>query len=162
MAIETTGRKTNSVCSDNFGNTWRHLSQLGMGVGMRYWHSVVGSQGCCYIVYEAQDNYCYSQQGVQFSSVPQSCLTLCSPMDCSMSGLPVHQQLPELAQTQVHWVGDAIQPSHPLSSLLLLPSIFPSIRVFPNESVLRHQVAKVLDFQLQHQSFQGIFRADFL
>ena len=53
---------------------------------------------------------------VHFSSVAQSCLTLCDPMDCSMPGLPVHHQLPELAQTHVHWVSDAIQPSHPLSS----------------------------------------------
>ena len=52
---------------------------------------------------------------VQFSSVPQSCPTLCDPMNCSTPGLPVHHQLPELAQTHVHWVGDAIQPSHPLS-----------------------------------------------
>ena len=53
---------------------------------------------------------------VQFSSVVQSCLTLCDPMDCSTPGFPVHHQLPEFAQTHVHWVGDAIQPSHPLSS----------------------------------------------
>ena len=53
---------------------------------------------------------------VQFSSVSQSCLTLCNPMYCSMPGLPVHHQLPELTQTHVHPVGDAIQPSHPLSS----------------------------------------------
>ena len=51
----------------------------------------------------------------QVSSVIQSCPTLCDPMDCSMPGLPVHHQLPELTQTHVHWVGDAIQPSHPLS-----------------------------------------------
>ena len=71
-------------------------------------------------------------------------------MDRSMPGLPVRHQLPELAQTHVHRVGDAIQPSHPL---LLPPSISPSIRVFSNESAL-HQVAKVLELQLQHQSFQ--------
>ena len=53
---------------------------------------------------------------VQFSSVTQACLTLCDPMACSMPGFPVHHQLPELAQTQVHRVGDAIPPSHPLSS----------------------------------------------
>ena len=53
----------------------------------------------------------------QFSSVAQSCSTLCDPMDCNMPGLPVHHQLPEFTQTHVHWVGDAIQPSHPLSSL---------------------------------------------
>ena len=57
-------------------------------------------------------------------------------MNLSTPGLPVHHQLLEFTQTHVHWVGDAIQPSHPLSSLLLLPSIFPSIRVFSNESAL--------------------------
>ena len=74
---------------------------------------------------------------LQFSSVAQSCLTLWDPVDCSMPGFPVHHQFPELTQIHVHWIGDAIQPSHPLSSLLLLPSIFPRIRVFSNESVLR-------------------------
>ena len=69
----------------------------------------------------------------QVSSVAQSCLTLCNPMDCSMPGYPVHHQLPKLAQTHVHRVGEAIQSSHPLVSP---PSIFPSIRVFSNESVL--------------------------
>ena len=68
---------------------------------------------------------------VQFSSVAQSCPTLCNPMDYSMPGFPVHHQLPELAQTHVHWVSDTIQPCH-----LLLLSIFPSIRVFSNESFL--------------------------
>ena len=53
---------------------------------------------------------------IQFSSVAQSCLTLCNPMNCSAPGLPVHHQFPEFTQTPVHWVGDAIQPSHPLSS----------------------------------------------
>ena len=72
---------------------------------------------------------------VQFSSV-QSCLTLCDPMNCSTPGLPVHHQLPEFTQTHVHRVSNAIQPSHPLSSPLLLPSIPPSIRVFSNESTL--------------------------
>ena len=70
------------------------------------------------------------------SSVTQSCLTPCDPMDCSTPGVPVHYQLLELAQTHVHRVGDAIQPSHPCLPLLLLPSIFPSIRVFSSESVL--------------------------
>ena len=71
------------------------------------------------------------------SSVAQSCPTLCNPMDCSTPGLPVHHKLLELAQTHVHWVGDAIQPSHPLSSLS--PPIFnlPSIRVFSKKLVLR-------------------------
>ena len=73
---------------------------------------------------------------VQFSSVAQSCLTLCDPMDCSMPGFPIHHQLLELAQVHVHRIGDAIQPSYPLSSPRLPPSIFPSIRIFSNESVL--------------------------
>ena len=63
---------------------------------------------------------------VQFSSVTQSCPTLCHPMNCSMPGLPVHHQTPESTQTHVHWVSDAIQPSHPRHPLLLLPSIFPA------------------------------------
>ena len=77
-----------------------------------------------------------SRDSVQFRSVTQSCLTLCDPVDCSKPGFPVHHQLPELAQSHVHWVGGAIQPSHPLSSPFLPPSIFPSIRVFSSESVL--------------------------
>ena len=73
---------------------------------------------------------------VQFSSVAQSCLTLCNPMNCSTAGLLVHHQLSEFIQTHVHWVGDVIQPSHLCRPLLLPPSIFPSIRVFSNESAL--------------------------
>ena len=68
---------------------------------------------------------------VQFSSFAQSCLTLCDPMDYSMPGLPVHYQLPEFTQTHVHWVGDAMQPSHPLLSPTSHASIFHSVRVFP-------------------------------
>ena len=59
---------------------------------------------------------CHCISSVQFSSVPQLCLTLCDPMNCSMPGLPVHHQLPEFTQTHAHQVGDAIQPSHPLLS----------------------------------------------
>ena len=73
---------------------------------------------------------------VQFSSVAQVCPSLCNPMKHSTPGLPIHHQLPEFTQTHVHRVGDAIQPSHPLSRLLL-PSIPPSIRVFSNELTLR-------------------------
>ena len=91
---------------------------------------------------------------VQFNSVAQSCLTLCDPMDCSMPGLPVHHQFPEFTQTYLHWVGDAIQPSHPLSS----PSP-PAFDLSQHQGLFQwvsssHQVAKVLEFQLQHQSFQ--------
>ena len=76
------------------------------------------------------------QSSVQFSSVAQSSLTLCDPMDCNTPGLPVHHQLPEFTQTHVHWVGDAIQLSHLCHPLLLLTSIIPRIRVFSKESVL--------------------------
>ena len=69
----------------------------------------------------------------QFNSVTQSCSTLCDPMNCGTPGLSVHHQLPELTNTQIHWVSDAIQSSHPL---LFLPSIFPNFRVFSNESAL--------------------------
>ena len=79
---------------------------------------------------------CKLCNSVQFSSVVQSCMTLCDPMDCSTPGLPVHHQLLEFIQTHVHWVGDAIQPSHLLSPPSPLPSIFLSIRVFSSESVL--------------------------
>ena len=83
---------------------------------------------------------------LQFSSVAQSCLTLCDPMNCSMLGLPVHHQLLEFTQTHVHRVGDAIQPFHPLSSLSppsLNPSHHQSLFQWGNSS---HKVAKVLEF----------------
>ena len=73
---------------------------------------------------------------ISVNSVAQSGPTLCNPMDCSTPGFPVHHQLLEPAQTHFCWVGDAIQLSHPLSSPFLLPSIFPSVRVFSNESLL--------------------------
>ena len=98
----------------------------------------------------------------QFSSVTQSFLPICNSMDCSTPSFPVHHQLLELAQTHVHWVSDAIQPSHPLSSTT--PPAFKFSRhqgLFQGVSSL-HQVARVLEFQLQHQSFQWIFRIDFL
>ena len=79
------------------------------------------------------------------SVVTQSCPTLCNPMDCSTPGFPDQRHFPELAQIHVHQVGDAIQPSHPLSSLLL-PSVFPSIRVFSNESALSIRWPKYWSF----------------
>ena len=87
---------------------------------------------------------------------------LCDPMDCSTPGLPVHHQLPEFTQTPVHWVGDAIQPSHPLSS----PSSL-ALNLSQHQGLFQwvsslHQLAKVLEFQLQHQPFQWIFRTNFL
>ena len=104
-------------------------------------------------------------QSHQFSSVPQSCQTLCNPMDCSTPGFPVHHQLLEFAQTHVHRVGDAIQPSHPLSSPFLLPSIFPSIRVFSNESVLHIRWSQYWSFSFSpFNEYSGLisFRMDWL
>ena len=85
-------------------------------------------------------------QSVQFRSVAQLCPTLCNPMNRSTPGLPVHHQLPESTQTHVHWVGDANQPSHLCCPLLLLPSIFPSIRVFSNEAALHIRWPKYWSF----------------
>ena len=89
---------------------------------------------------------------IQFSSVTQSCPALCNPMNCSMPGLPVHHQLPEFTQTCVHRVSDTIQPSHPLSS-----HSPPALNLSQHQGLFKlvsssHQVAKGLEFQLQHQS----------
>ena len=99
---------------------------------------------------------------VQFSSVAQSCPTLCDPMNCSTPRLPVHHRLPKFTQTHVHPVSDAIQLSHPLSSPsppAPNPSQHQSLFQWVNSS---HEVAKVLEFQLQHQSFQWTPRTDLL
>ena len=108
---------------------------------------------------------CSKSATIQFSSVTQSCPTLCDPMNHSTPGLSVHYQLLESTQIHVHQVSYAIQPSHPLSS----PS--PSLNLSQHQGHFKwvsspYQVAKLLEFQLQHQSFQwifiGIFRTDFL
>ena len=103
----------------------------------------------------------------QFRSVTQSCPTLCNPMGCSIPAFPVHHQLVELAQTRVRPVGDTIQPSHPLSSLSLLPSIFPRIRVFSNESARHIRWPKYWSFSINispSNEYQGLisFRMDWL
>ena len=90
--------------------------------------------------------------------VTESCATLCDLMDCNTPGFPVLHHLPELAQTHVHWVSDAIQSS-------VVP--FSCLQSFQHRGLFQwvsssHQVAKVLEFQLQHQSFHWIFRTDFL
>ena len=112
----------------------------------------VGETGSC------SDGLGYAQ----FSSVTQSCLTLCDPMDSHKTSFPVHHQFPELAQTHVPWVSDAIQPSYPLSS----PSPL-AFNLSQHQGLFQwvsssHEVAKVVEFQLQHQSFQWIFRTGFL
>ena len=86
---------------------------------------------------------------------------LCDTMDCSMPGFPVHHPLLELTETHVHWVGDAIQPSHSLSALSPTFNLSQHLSLFKWVSS-SHQVAKVLEFQLQHQSFQWKLRIDFL
>ena len=99
------------------------------------------------------DSLILFNKSVQFSSVAQSCPTLCDLINCSMPGLPVHHQLLEFTQTHVHRVSDAIQPSHPLSSPsppAPNPSQHQGLLQWVNSS---HEVAKVLEFQLQHQSF---------
>jgi len=103
---------------------------------------------------------CQLSNSVQFSHSVLS--DLHNPMDCSMLGLPVSHQLPEFTQTHAHWIGDAIQPSHPLSSRSP-----PTFNLSQHQGLFKwvsplDQVAKVLEFQLQHQSFQWIFRTDFL
>ena len=102
-----------------------------------------------------------------FSSAAQSCLTLCDAMNHSTPGLPVHHQLLEFTQTHVHRVSDAIQPSHPLSSPLLLPPIPPSIRVFSKESTLRIRWPKYCSFSfsiIPSKEIPGLisFRMDWL
>ena len=100
---------------------------------------------------------------MKFSSVQVlGHVRLCDPMNCSMPGLPVHHHLPEFTETHVHRVGDAIQPSHPLLS----PSP-PAPNPSQHQSLFHwvstsHKVAKVLEFQLQHQSFQWTPRTDLL
>ena len=101
-------------------------------------------------------------QHTSVSSITQSCPALWDPMDCRTPGFPVYHQLSELTQTQIHWVYYAIQPSHPLSSLSP-----PTFNLSQDQGLFKwvsssHQVAKVSEFQLQHQSFQSIFRTDFL
>ena len=123
----------------------------------------------CYRIGQHRSRTCPSSQEVplesaliQFSSVFQSHLPLCDPMDCSTPGFPVHHQLLEPAQIHVHWVRDAIQPSHPLST----PSP-PAFSLSQHQGLFQwvsssHQVAKVLELQLQHQSLHWIFRIYFL
>ena len=93
--------------------------------------------------------------------VTQLCPTLCNPVDCSMAVYPALHHLPELAQTRVHWVGDAIQPSCPLSFSS------PAFNHSQHQGLFQwisssHQVAKLLELQPQHRSLQWIFRTDFL
>ena len=104
---------------------------------------------------------------IQFSSVSLSCLTLCNPMNCSISVLPVHHHLPEFTQTHIHWISDVIQPLILCLPLLLLPPIPPSIRVFSNVSTLRMKWPKYWSFSVSispsnEHSGRISFRMDWL
>ena len=145
-----------------------------MGELVVHWFENLGSQKQGgRIVPEGRDLNCWRESWWGFQrkqgrnqfiigSVAQLCPTLCDPVDYSTPGFPVHHQLPELAQTHGYPVSDAIQPSHPLSC----PSLS-TFNLFQHQGLFQwvsslHQVAKVLEFQLQHQSFQWMFRTDFL
>ena len=114
------------------------------------------------IVHEAAKSGTWLNKLSISSVVIQYYPTYWDPMDCGMPGIPVHHQLPEFTQTHVRWVGDAIQPSHPLLS----PSP-PAFNLSQHQGLFQwasssHQVAKVLELQFQHQFFQRIFRTDLL
>ena len=118
------------------------------------------SMGSRRVQHNWSDSACMHILNISQSVQLLSCVWLWDPMDCSMPGLPVHYQFVEPTQTHVHWVGDDIQPSHPLSSpsppaFNLSQGLFQWVRS-------SHQVAKVLEFQLQYQSFHWIFRTYFL
>ena len=106
--------------------------------------------------------FSFFEASLNIQSDAQLCPALCNPMDCSTPGFPVHHQLAEFTQTHVHQVGDAIQPSHPLSA----PSP-PAFNLSQHQGLFQwvsssHQMTKVLEFQLQHQSFQWIFRTELI
>ena len=131
---------------DSLQEVWKHLKLLCIMLCKKTWSFTFSEQF-------------HPKVSKSISSVAQSCLTLCDPMNHSMPGLPVHHQLPEFTQTHVHRVGDAIQPSHPLLS----PS--PALNLSQQQGLFKwvnssHEVAKVLEFQLQHQSFQWTPRTD--
>ena len=134
-------------------STWTELSFLMANVFFKY---------CIYVA--ASGLSCSIQNilncGICCCSVTKLSLMLCDPMNHSMPGFSIHHYLTEFAQTCVHWVSDAIQPFHPTSPLLLLPSFFQHQGLFQWVGSL-HQVAKVLELQLQHQPFQCIFKVDF-
>ena len=147
----------------------RRAKFVGMEAYFSYWVSEIDGERCtptCFywllIFRDASRYHDFWSNAYQFSSVVQLCLTLCDSMNRSMQGLPVHHQLPESTQTPVHWVSDAIQPSHPLSS----PSP-PALNLSHHQGLFKWvsslpQVARVLEFQLQHQSFQWTPRTDLL
>ena len=146
------------VCAwESAGKVWAN-SGLSWGQGnwlQQFWEA--WHAGICH--FEGGHPYCHS---VQFSSVAQLCSTLCDPIDCSTPGFPVLHPLLELAQIHIHWVGYAIQPSHSLLSTSL-----PTFNLSQHQGLFQGisslcKVTKGLELQLQNQSFQWIFKTDFL
>ena len=147
------------------GSYVHHLSSHPFSLNLVMWqyplHRALGNVPICTgaVIKGVKDGRDTERLSVQFSSVAQSCPTLCHPMNRSTPGLPVHHQLPEFTQTHAHWVSDAIQPSHPLSSPPP-PALNLSQQQWLQWVSSSHQVAKVLEFQ--HQSFQWTPRTDLL
>ena len=142
-------------------------TQVSKGIGKMVWYSYLSKSFPQFVMVVRLFEFLWRKEdlardttSVQSSPVAQLYPTLCDPMNRGMPGLPVHHQLPESTQTHVHWVGDVIQPSHPLSSPSPLALNFSQHQgLFQWVSSL-HQVAKVLEFQLQHQSFQWTSRTE--
>ena len=129
-------------CSSVIGQPWASLS-FSCDRGLHLLSYCV----FCFLL-----NIFHFQSVIHFISVAQSYPTLCDPVDCSVPGFPVHHQLPELAQTHIHWVSDAIQPSLLCQPLLSWLQSFPTSGSLFQRVSSSHQVAKVLEFQLQHYS----------
>ena len=147
---------------------WHDWATVQQHVSLNVVNSSLYSQTILFIYHQKLERQAYIKarllqfSSIQFSSVAKSCPTLCDPMNCSTPGLPVHHQLPEFTQTHAHRIGDAIQPSYPLSS----PSP-PAPNTSQHQGLFQwvnssHEVAKILEFQLQHQSFQWTPRTGLL
>ena len=137
------------------------INAMDMTLG-KLWKMVRDREAWCTAIHGVAKSCTWLGDWITISSFAQSCPTIQDPMDHSTPGLPVYHQLPEFTQTHVHWVGDVIQPSHPLS-----PPSPHALNLSQHQGPFKwvsssHQVAKVLEFQLQHQSFQWTPRTDLL
>ena len=159
----------NLAVKPNIKSNWYDINELHTGQKLELWEkeaTIRKNMPIYKYIYVCHIHICVCVyiyiSSVQFSSVTQSCQTLCDPMNHSTPGLPVHHQLLMSTQTHVRWVGDAIQPSHPLSSPSPpVPNPSQHQGLFQWVSSL-HEVAKVLEFQLYHQPFQWTPRTDLL
>ena len=170
----TNNKLSEKLRNNSISNASERLKYLGINLTKEMWKTytlkTIGHQWKKLIKTQINEKILHTHRleklrcpySVQFSSVVKSCPTLCNHMNHSTPGFPVHLQLQAFTQTHVHWVGDTIQPSHPLSSPsppAPNPSQHQSLFQWVNSS---HEVAKVLEFQLQHQSFQWTPRTDLL